>query len=1004
MESCLFTAEAQSQAAEGARRVKMKDGSCLKHRATLCGSLRQLRVSAVNRMKPYIQVKVFLMLLLLAVSTRAQSVKLEQGWQFLADRAGTLKLDEATRAGGWRAAQVGLSWNAQFADLRDYMGVAWYRTSFDVPELKDGRRALVRFGAVDYFSEVYVNGKPVGTHEGGYTPFEFDVTEAVRAGKNELVVRVIDPPMDEKENRARFPGMLYNEIPHGKQNWYVQTGGIWQPVTLEFKPQLYIKGVKVSTMIDGSVSVSVQTNQAVSPALLATRSNPLRGVSAFAGSTGSQTTLDLEVRVLDPSGKAFPLTILGGGRDYITLRGKVPNPQLWDGNHPNLYTVEAKLLDDRFTDRFGFRSFEARDGKFYLNGEPYYMIAALDQDFYPDTIYSSPPEAYVRDMMLKAKQLGLNMLRCHIKVPDPIYLKVADEVGMLVWYEVPSWNDFNHFSPQAAARGEKIFQEMTERDWNHPSIVIQSIINEGWGADLSKEATHRAWLRAAFDRAKQQTAPLARLIVDNSACCNNFHLKTDIEDNHRYNSIPDDHVAFDRWVADFAARPKWNFSPHGDAQPTGREPLVLSEFGNWGLPKLPKELPWWFERGFGDRPVTRPAGVFERFREFQFARLFADYNALAEATQWHQFVSLKHEIEEIRRHAAIQGYVITEFTDINWEANGLMDMWRNPKVYAEPLAEIQQPDLLILRPDKKNYTSGEQISFDALLSHYSARSLNGGELIWRTVAGKKLGSQQLTQQIPRASVATLARQTLTAPEVQRPGLYLIGFKLLDKDQQVISEGGLSVFVYPKSGGDATPRLLNFHDPKNQNPSLKRALSEVDYYGVNTDSKQRPGTLLVATVFDDFVREHLRGGGRAVILADAKDALPSNSNLKITPRAGSDLDGNWVTNFNWARIDAAPFNQVAFTKILGFEAARVVPRHVIEGVGGADYADVHAGIFYGWLNNNHALALQARVGEGRAFLTTFRFEEYGSDPYSTRLLDAIIRYTGSQDFAPRLEMK
>jgi hypothetical protein len=162
------------------------------------------------------------------------------------------------------------------------------------------------------------------------------------------------------------------------------------------------------------------------------------------------------------------------------------------------------------------------------------------------------------------------------------------------------------------------------------------------------------------------------------------------------------------------------------------------------------------------------------------------------------------------------------------------------------------------------------------------------------------------------------------------------------------------------------------------------------------------------VFDDFVREHLRGGGRAVILADAKDALPLGSNLKITPRAGSDLDGNWVTNFNWARTDIAPFSEVAFTKLLGFEAASAVPRHVIEGVGGADYADVHAGIFYGWLNNNHALALQARVGGsvggGRAFLTTFRFEEYGSDPYSTRLLDAIIRYAGSESFAPKLEMK
>ncbi|HEY0101787.1 MAG TPA: hypothetical protein VGB76_22870, partial [Pyrinomonadaceae bacterium] len=721
----------------------------------------------------------------------------------------------------------------------------------------------------------------------------------------------------------------------------------------------------------------------------------------------------IALTVRDTGGNVVAQT--GGGG--ITLKAprtfsvQINSPQLWSPQRPTLYTVEVSLNDgaerDVVRERFGFRSFAARDGKFYLNGEPYYMIAALDQDFYPETIYSSPPEEYVRDMMLKAKQLGLNLLRCHIKVPDPVYLKVADEVGMLVWYEVPSWNDFNHFSPQAAARGEKVFQEMTERDWNHPSIVIQSIINEGWGTDLSREAAHRKWLRAAFERAKRQTAPLARLIVDNSPCCNNFHLKTDIEDNHRYNSIPDEHTAFDRWVADFAARPKWNFSPHGDAEPTGREPLVLSEFGNWGLPKLPAELPWWFERGFGDRAVTRPGGVLERFREFGFARLFAGYDALAEATQWHQFVSLKHEIEEIRRHASIQGYVITEFTDINWEANGLLDMWRNPKVYAADLARLQQPDLLVTRTTKKNYTGGEYISFETYLSHYSARDLLGAKFSWRTEGGHEHSTLVLDKPIERASVSLLSRHGFDAPEVGLPRRQRILFELRDKNDQLITENSAEVFIYPKPEGDeAVPRLLNFYDPKNSQPSLKSALPAAGRYGVNVDGRQRPGTLLVATVFDDFVREHLRGGGRAVILADAKDALPPGSNLKITPRAGSDLDGNWVTNFNWARTDAQPFREVAFTKILGFEAARVVPRHVIEGVGGADYADVHAGIFYGWLNNNRALALQARVGTGggRVFLTTFRFEEYGRDPYSTRLLDAIIGYTGSQAFAPKLEMK
>jgi hypothetical protein len=948
---------------------------------------------------------VFLALLSILVTSaaQAQTVKLERGWQFLADKEGTLKAGEISKAQGWRDARAGLSWNAQFADLRDYMGVAWYRTTFETPVLRDGRRALLRFDAVDYYTEVFVNGKTVGKHEGGYTPFTFDVTDAVRSGANELIVRVLDPPMDEKENRARFPEMLYNEIPHGKQNWYVQTGGIWQPVWLELKPKDYITSVKVTAKVDGSVSVLVSSNAHLGPPPPA----PPPG-STSGREPRRQTILDLiKVRVTDPAGKSYELKLRGGGgvdeNDYVYFEGRIPAPQRWSLTRPALYTVVANLGDDRVTDRFGFRQFEARDGKFYLNGEPFYMIAALDQDFYPETIYTPPSEAYVRDEMLKGKRLGLNLLRCHIKVCDPTYLKVADEVGMLVWYEIPSWNDFNHFAPKAAERGEKIFREMVERDWNHPSIVIQSVINEGWGADLANQAESRRWLRAAFDRAKKLTVPLGRLIVDNSACCNNFHLKTDIEDNHRYNSIPDDYRPFDKWVADFSTRPKWNFSPHGDAEPTGREPLVVSEFGNWGLPKLPKDLPWWFERGFGDRAVTRPGGLFDRFSEFRFATLFRDYDQLAEATQWHQFVSLKHEIEEIRRYASIQGYVITEFTDINWEANGLMSMWREPKAYAAELAKIQRPDLVIARADKKNYTSGEPIQIDVVLSHYSQRDLRGAKVVWRDEAGKSLATQVFDREVVPASVTAIAHRTLPAPRVTRPQSQRIRLQVVDNAGSLIAENGVEVFIYPKPK-PALQTALSFPDSKETSglPSVKLAAAGYTVLdpAIDLAPLNRP-TLVIARTLDDRVERHLRKGGRALILADTKEALPTSAALKVTPRAGSDLDGNWVTNFNWVRPDPpSPFNAVSFKTILGFESEHVVPRFVIQGIEGANYDDVLSGIFYGWLNNNAALAAQMKVGQGRLLLTTFRFEEYGSDPYATHLLDSLIGYASGPTCQPR----
>lgn len=963
---------------------------------------------AASRLRQALSLAVWCCALLLSASAaRAQAVKLERGWQFIPDREGSFKATNLGAAQGWRDVRVGLSWNAQFADLRDYMGVAWYSNFFRKPPASGQRHVLLRFGAVDYFCEVYINGKLVGTHEGGYTPFTIDITGALRPEINELLVRVTDPPMDEQENRARFPEMLYNEIPHGKQDWYVQTGGIWQPVWLEVKPRDYIEAVRVTAKNDGRVEVSVTANDL----------QPVQGLRPPAGSE-EQRPLALTVRVIDPSGRAFPLRSrggplmsIGGGSGTAYFEGVVPKPQLWEIDHPSLYTVEATLGDERVTDRFGFRSFEARDGKLYLNGRPFYMRAALDQDFYPETIYTPPSKEYVRDQMLKGKRLGLNLLRCHIKVCSPEYLEAADEAGMLVWYEIPSWNSAHHFSAQAAERGEQTFKEMVARDWNHPSIVIQSVVNEGWGVDLAHKEETRRWLRAAFDRAKALTAPLGRLIVDNSACCDNFHLKTDITDNHRYNTIPDEHEPFDRWVEDFAARPKWNFSPFGDAQETGREPLVVSEFGNWGLPHLPKQLPWWFERGFGDRPITRPAGLYERFDEFKFGALFRDYDALASATEWHQFVSLKHEIEEIRRHAAIQGYVITELTDINWEANGLMSMWREPKDYAAELSKIQQDDVVFARTDKHNYTSGEPVKLDLLLSHYSTRDLRGAKFSWRVVGREpgvarfmEVNERPIEQQIAPASVTTLAVTTFDAPTVARPQSRRVALEVRDAAGRLVAENSEEIFVYPKPT-PATQTAVKFYDPK-QLLKLKADQLKANGYTI-LDSQadlaplNRP-TLIIASSLDAEVERQLRAGARVLLLADSKDAMPGGAALKVTPRAGSDLDGNWISNFNWVRDSApSPFARVAFTKILGFESERAAPRFVIQGVRGADYGDVLSGITYGWLNSNEALAVQARAGSGRVLVTTFRFDDYGRDPYATHLLDALIAYASGPEMSPRL---
>jgi hypothetical protein len=664
------------------------------------------------------------------------------------------------------------------------------------------------------------------------------------------------------------------------------------------------------------------------------------------------------------------------------------------------YTVEVKLPNgDRFVNHFGFRKFEARDGKFYLNGEPIYIISALDQDFYPEGVYTPPSYEFLLDQMRKAKQLGLNMLRTHIKVPTPDYLRAADEAGVLIWYEIPSWDD-NTWTPAAAKRGEEIFLGQLARDWNHPSVVIQSVINEAWGVRGLKEEHTRKWLKDAFVRLAPEAARAGRLTVDNSPCCGNFHLKSDIADYHNYNSIPDNRVTWDKWVADLASRPEWLWSKHGDAEPTGKEPIVLSEFGNWGLPVLPEKLPWWFERDFNGREVTRPAGIFDRFHGFKFDRLFTGFNDLARATQRHQWVSLKHEIEEIREHASIQGYTITEFTDLNWECNGLLDMFRNKKIYADDLARLQRQDVIFARTPASNYASGARIELSTYVSRYGPAA-GKEQMIQVFLDDKKIGEAKVKPGA-RGSVVKDETISLVAPAVTKPTAVRLKLELRETGSpsgkgNPVAENYLDLFIHP--------------EPKEQSGSIclagglswmAEALRSAGYDVVPSPGKG------VVTLIDKIPQQAQSPFGpdyRFIVLANDKDALPYGA-LKATPRNGATgYDGNWVTNFNWVNVNRAPFSAVAFDKLLGFEAEQITPKFVIEGVKAENYDDVMSGIFLGWVNKNAALMVGGRIQGARAIVTTFRLAEaYGKDEYARRLLDEMISLVSSEGFEPKLAIE
>lgn len=898
-----------------------------------------------------------LMLLALArfaAAASGKTVSLDSEWSFAPDPTSSLDVQhlDATR---YLRPPVRLpsSWQAQFADLRDYAGIGWYWRLISIELPSPDQVVLLRFGAVDYRADVYVNGHKAGWHEGGYLPFELDITPFVRDGENQIAVRVADPGAKPDE----VEGIRYAEIPHGKQNWYVQTSGVWQEVELDVRPRTRLGTVRVSAGADGNFKLSIEVL------------NPPT-VSAKLGA-----------RMIDPAGKSVweGSQALTAAQARYEFSGRLSNPSLWSPSSPALYRAEVSIgAGDVEAYRFGFRTFETRDGRFFLNGRVVYLRGALDQDFYPDTVYTSPSLDYLRDEMQKAKALGLNLLRCHIKVPDPRYLEAADEVGILVWYEIPNWDKLTENSKRRAL---ETLGGMAARDANHPSIVIVSIINESWGANL-KEPAERAWLKQAYQQAKNLVP--GWLIVDNSPCCDNYHLATDVADFHQYSAIPDYAANFDRLIEDLASRPGWLFSPYGDAAPRGDEPLVLSEFGNWGLPRPPDPEPWWFTRSFRDPKVTLPEGVDKRFADYHYASLFPDLNALAEATQRHEYESLRYEIGSLRSHPEIQGYVITELTDVNWESNGLMDMWRRPKVFGDALAKLQQDDLLVVRAGKRNFTAGEKVEADVYFSHYSAAPLAGAEVSW-SLEGSPFSGDLALPVMPTGSAAKLGRIEFGVLVPRVPSRSLLKVRIASASK-VIAEDSVELFFYPPKPPELPPPV-SFNDPGGR---LRRMVSEMRArnYLAPTGSESFP--VLVTSVFDDQAKKALRSGGRVILMAS--DRITLAPGLEVLPRAGSDFDGNWISGFSWVRKNQEPFKLIGFDIFTGFEAQGVTPSAVVEGVPAEHFDDVLAGMFYGWLNSNVGTLVQARAGKGKLIICTLSLaNSYASDPYATYLLDALVNY-------------
>ena len=462
----------------------------------------------------------------------------------------------------------------------DFCSCVWYRKRITLPEgWQGGKRVLLHVGACDYKADVWVNGKWIDYHIGGYVAFTVDITKALVEGENTITIRAIDD-------------LRTGNQPAGKQSpqygsfgcFYTRTTGIWQTVWLECVPEVYLQSARYFTDIDDctlTAELHVKGGE----------DTPVELIASYEGKV-----------VGTAKGTAH------GGK--CTLRMTLSELHLWEVGNGRLYDLEIKCGDDVAKSYFGMRCVECRKGIMYLNHKPVFMRLVLDQGFYPDGIYTASTVEELYADVDRSMAMGFNGARLHQKVFEPLFLSYCDQKGYIVWGEHANWVQdssrtevFENFLPE--------WHEIMERDFNHPAII-------GW-CPINESVPHQNKLFMKTLAAMTRGYDPTRLYIDASGWVHQDEL-TDIFDLHDYDQNPE---TFAQRLAPLANGEK--IDVHGHVVGHYKEEkyrcwcncTFVSEYGGTLWSDADRNIGW----GYGQAP-TDEQGFKARFKGLSEAILF----------------------------------------------------------------------------------------------------------------------------------------------------------------------------------------------------------------------------------------------------------------------------------------------------------------------------------------------------------------------------------------------
>ena len=536
--------------------------------------------------------------------------------------------------------------------------VVWYRRSITAPP-RDGGRTLLHFGAVDYRCTVWLGGSLLGHHEGGHTPFSFDITDVFDGvGEHALVVRAEDDPLDVAQPRGKQDWELDPHV-----IWYHRTTGIWQPVWLETVPDLHIDHLAFTPDVTtGSVVVTVELNRrpGVDTCLdveLSYEGEPLASHTIAVHSHRVDVTIVVprqingqnyeELLWSDASPRLIDVRLELGDRDSAATDTAVTDTAVSD-----TVPTDTAVTDTVFS-YFGLRSATVDRGRFMLNDRPVFLRSVLSQGYWPQSHLAAPSADALRAEVQLIKDLGFNAARVHQKIEDPRFLYWADRLGLLLWEEMPSAYEF---SSTAARRVVAEWSDVIRRDSSHPSIVTWVPLNESWGVQhIAHDATVREYARSLFHLTKSLDP--TRPVVSNDGW---EHLDSDIWSIHDYEASGDVVAAryADRASVDALFT---GLGPAGrrlrlSDEPDRGQPVMLTEFG--GIKFAPDSE---FDNAWGYSTASSPDDFATRLGSL---------------------------LDAVRSSDVLAGYCYTQLTDTGQETNGIVTADRTPKLPVDRVRAI----------------------------------------------------------------------------------------------------------------------------------------------------------------------------------------------------------------------------------------------------------------------------------------------------------------------------